>query len=83
MKCELLNESAVIYRFDTETKQAEILSTGLRAQLEKGITILPSERAQFHNKRVVKLDDPEFHQAFKEIYVPKLDQTVFHWRITA
>jgi len=83
MKCELLNESDVIYRYDTETKKAEILSPGLRDQLDRGINILPSERAQFHNKRLVKLDDPDFHQAFKDIYVPKLDQAVFHWRVTA
>lgn len=83
MKCELLNDSVVIYRYDTETKQTEILSPGLRAQMERGINLLPSERAQFHNKRVVKLDDPDFHHAFKDVYVPKLDQSVFHWRITA
>jgi hypothetical protein len=81
MKCELLNDSTVIYRYDNDTNKIEIFSPLLQEQLSRGIEILTSQRVNFNNKRIVKLNDPDFHRAFEAFFVPKLDQSVFHWRI--
>ncbi len=46
-----------------------------------GIAIPVEQEASYGNKRFVKLNDPEFERAFREIYWEySMDHTVFVWK---
>lgn len=49
--------------------------------LEKGVFIPKNRRSDFQGKQMIKLDDPLFQKAFKEIYVPlTIASSLYQWR---
>jgi hypothetical protein len=83
MLIQLLNGDAVVYIYNTESKEIDIRSEVLRRQFEKGIKIPPSNRDDFNGKKIVILADSDFHKAVDEIFFKTLDQTVFRWSVTS
>lgn len=73
--------ATVVYEYDTETKTVKFNNSLLENALKRGIPIPPNEASAWDGKKVVLIDDPRFHEAFHDVYFPKMDQNNFVWKV--
>lgn len=82
MELRNVNNNALIATYDNEKKTITIQDTFLKRALEiDGITIPELLKEQYGNKTTVKLNDPEFTKAFKDVYYVKhyKDKENYKW----
>jgi hypothetical protein len=67
----------VEYKKDTTIFHDRFLA---KQMAQRGILIPPALRSAFENKQVIRLNDPLFQKAFKEVYFPlSIHSPAFEW----